>query len=453
MKIIIFGTGSVAEKALRQINDTIKILAVSDNNMNKWGERWNGHKVINPSEISKYEYDYIIICSMYSSEIVESLIQKGIERAKIILYINNLDWQNQIKKEVEIKKIIFKQHKNKKIALLTGRNSGCNCRALYKNMPEHIKNDFEVFLLDYEEYESRWEDFEVLFTTNLEGRFYKNRINFETWHGFPIKSLGAFEKDCTDNLDNVNDGIDYIISYSNLYTYIMSSVFKIDINKFISTGMPRNDFLINIEARNLLSQMIKRDLINKQVIMYVPTFRKRMDKNVREGSNVVSDIQDLEVIDKYMGDHNSYFLVKKHPVEGDLATETNFENIFFLSDEDFQQMDIDFYEVLGGSDLLITDYSSVYFDYLLLDKPLIFWTKDQEMYEEKRGFLFEHVDKMMPGPNVKTVEELINVLDKFMKDTTWYSIERKNIKELVHTYVDFNSSERAWNALKSIYNK
>ena len=101
---------------------------------------------------------------------------------------------------------------------------------------------------------------------------------------------------------------------------------------------------------------------------------------------------------------------------------------------------------------MITDYSSVYFDYLLLDKPIIFWTKDLEIYEERRGFLFDNVDKWMPGPKVKTVFELIDAIDKFINNYNWYSSERNNIKNLAHTYQDFNSTNRVWDLLLNIYN-
>lgn len=453
MKIIIFGTGSAADKALGQINDSIEILAVTDNDVNKWGKIWNCYNILNPSEIYQYKYDYILICSMYTNEIIESLIQKGVKRDKIIPYFNNINWEEQAKKEKGIRKLVLRQNNSKKIALLTRRNSGCNSRALYNNIPKNIKENFDVSLIDYDDYKKNWDDFEILFTTNMEGRIYKNRINIESWHGFPIKSLGVFEKNCTDNLVNANNGIDYIISYSNFYSFIMSSVFRIDIDKFTSTGMPRNDFLVNREAKKLISQIIKRETKNKRIVYYVPTFRRRIDKQLREGIEVISQTLDLEMIDKYMEDSNSYFIVKKHPVEGDSFIENRFRNVFFLTDDVLRKMDIDFYEILGESDLLITDYSSIYFDYLLLNKPIIFWTKDQEMYEEKRGFLFEHTDSMMPGPNVKTIDELIDALKKFTHDSNWYSTERINLKKLVHAYDDFNSSERVWNTLLSIYDK
>lgn len=453
MRIIIFGTGSTAERALQQINSEIEIIAVADNNKEKWNKLWNGYNVINPMNIRKYQYDYILVCSMFAVEIIESLMDKGIKRSEIIPYFKNYDWQEQIQMENLIRNKLIKQNTNKKIALLTRGNSGCNSRALFKNIPLKIKDNFSVSLIDLEEYKRSWNEYEIVFTTHMESRNYKSRFNIETWHGFPIKTIGSLEKNAVHNMTKVDDGIDYIISYSSLYSYIMSSVFKIDINKFIVTGMPRNDFLANASALELLSRLTGRDHTKgEKTIFYVPTFRNRKGKTVREGTKVFSYEDDFKIIDQYMEEIKGCFVIKKHRLEEDAIELADYKNICFLTDDDLQRGQIDFYEILGGSDILITDYSSVYFDYLLLNKPIIFWTKDQQVYEEKRGFLFDNIESMMPGPKVKTVSELIEIISKFMINSSWYSDERENINKLVNFYQDFNSTTRVWDLLLNIYN-
>ena len=318
-------------------------------------------------------------------------------------------------------------------------------------MPQ-IKDNFTVSLVGLEEYKQRLNEFEIVFTTHMEGRNYKSRLNIETWHGFPLKTLGYLEKNCIDNITRVDTGIDYIISYSNYYNYIMSSVYKIDISKFIITGMPRNDLLANVEARYLISLILNREIEKKRIIFYVPTFRNRKGKETREGIEIFSQHSELKLIDEYMKEIDGYFIIKKHPVEEDLLGPNHYTNIFFLTDEILTQLNIDFYEILGGGDLLVTDYSSVYFDYLLLNKPIIFWTKDIDLYKERRGFLFENVEVMMPGPRVKTALELTEMMDRFINNPNWYSDERENIKKQVHLYHDFNSSQRVWNLFLDIYN-
>ncbi|MGG0720050.1 CDP-glycerol glycerophosphotransferase family protein [Robertmurraya massiliosenegalensis] len=455
MKIVLFGTGSTAENIKKQINGTVDIIAVTDNNKDKWGTPWYGHKVIAPKLLHEINYDCILICSMYTFEIIEGLLEIGIKRDKIVPYFDNVNWQKKYKEQTkidkEVRSIILGENKSRKISLITRRNSGCNSLALYKNLRNTIQQEFDVSLVNLEEYKKNWEEYEIAFSTHMEGRMYKNRINIESWHGFPLKSLGVHEKNSVDNIENADKGIDYILSYSHLYSYIMSSVYKIDISKFINTGMPRNDLLINENSRNLLSSILNREIDTKKVFFYVPTFRKRINKNVNEGVSVISDYHEFEILDNFLQESNSFLVIKKHPVEEEGFKENIFKNILFMTDNDLSEHNIDFYEILGGSDLLITDYSSVYFDYLLLNRPIIFWTKDQDKYERERGFLFDHPETMMPGPIVKNVEGVIKAINKFLDKINWYSAERSKIKKMIHKYDDFNSSERVWDLILSIY--
>ncbi|WP_080843995.1 CDP-glycerol glycerophosphotransferase family protein [Cytobacillus gottheilii] len=454
MDIIIFGSGSAAEEALAQISESINIIAISDNDIKKWGTNWNGYRIAPPMELKESKYDFILICSMHTAEILEGLLKMGINREKIVPFFDNIDWfkkyRDQSEKEKLIRNIIFPKRESKKIGLLSRRNSGCNCLALYRKTPTDIKKRFKVELIDLEEYRRSWKEYEIIVTTHMESRNYKSEINIETWHGFPLKALGAMVKN-TDNLGNVDKGIDYIISYSNFYSYMISSVFNIDITKFNTTGMPRNDLLHSPKASTFLSLLTGKKSEHKKVIYYIPTFRRREGVEYIEGDNISNYGDELSIIDQYLGSKDSILLVKKHPFDADLSIEQGYKHIYFVCDEDFKRLNIDFYETLDGSDLLITDYSSVYFDYLLLNKPLVFWTRDQEQYENNRGFLFDNPETMMPGPNVKNVEDLIKAIDRFLVDDKWYSSERTHIKKMVHKYDDFDSSKRVWDLIISKY--
>jgi len=111
--------------------------------------------------------------------------------------------------------------------------------------------------------------------------------------------------------------------------------------------------------------------------------------------------------------------------------------IFFLLEEK-----IDLYEVINAADLLITDYSSVYFDYLLLDRPIIFTPLDLEQYKKNRGFLAEPYDFWAPGPKCINYNELKNEISKCFRNKKYYEKERKTIKKIVHHYTDGNSTQR-----------
>ena len=89
---------------------------------------------------------------------------------------------------------------------------------------------------------------------------------------------------------------------------------------------------------------------------------------------------------------------------------SSFSNIAFLNNDYLYQLNIDLYEILGNTDFLITDYSSIYFDYLNIDKPIIFITNYLRQYEKKRGLLMGPYEEIVPGLCVKTQQELIKAL-------------------------------------------
>lgn len=84
----------------------------------------------------------------------------------------------------------------------------------------------------------------------------------------------------------------------------------------------------------------------------------------------------------------------------------------------------------------------------MLDRPIIFFSKDLEEYKANRGLLLEPYDYWAPGPKALNYNELKGSISTFLKDKNYYSKERETIKNIAHYYKDFNSSERVW---KEIY--
>ncbi|WP_018931028.1 CDP-glycerol glycerophosphotransferase family protein [Gracilibacillus lacisalsi] len=452
MKVIIFGTGNSAENAIQSIDGNVQIIAIVDNDYNNMSNNnWNGYKVIDLKEIVNYDYDYILICSIFTNEIMESLLHNKVSRNKIIPLYDNYYPDDQRNREKEIRNLIFPSYNNNNICLITRRNSGCNALALYKNLPNYLPKNIIVDLLDYNEYQKHKHKFDTVVSTHMESRYYKNSLNIETWHGFPLKSIGISEKNRVDNYSNMNGKIDRVISYSDFYSYIMSSLFQIDIEKFIVTGMPRNDLLNNPNSRSFLEEMINCNTKGKKIIMYVPTFRYRKEKKVNDGdTNIFFNKEELTLINNFLLSNDSYLVMKPHPIENVEWINGNFENIFCLTDDDFNKQKIDFYEILNSSDVLITDYSSIYFDYLLLDKPIVYYIKDQKIYEEQRGFIIEHPEILMPGPVATNFKDLIFSIKSILNNNELYSEERNRLKHLIHAYTDFNSSPRVWEAVLKV---
>jgi len=119
-------------------------------------------------------------------------------------------------------------------------------------------------------------------------------------------------------------------------------------------------------------------------------------------------------------------------------------NIYFLDPT------LDIYPLLKEADLLITDYSSIYFDFLHLDRPIIFFVYDLESYKNERGFYFDF-EKMTPGPKARTLKELIEKIEEIiLKGEDAYKIKRRKIRELMFDKEAGSACERLYNLISQI---
>jgi len=119
-----------------------------------------------------------------------------------------------------------------------------------------------------------------------------------------------------------------------------------------------------------------------------------------------------------------------------------FSNIFLCDQKVLDRCGVSVYALLSMADALITDYSSVYFDYLLLDRPIAFTVEDMGKYEEDRGFVFDNPNDYMPGKKIHDQDEMITFVNELVEQKDDYKDERKKINDIVNSYVDGCNSER-----------
>ncbi|NMC62356.1 MAG: glycosyl transferase, partial [SAR324 cluster bacterium] len=139
------------------------------------------------------------------------------------------------------------------------------------------------------------------------------------------------------------------------------------------------------------------------------------------------------------------FICKLHPFEEKLFVgkfSGNHNRFLLISNKTLVENDIDLYRLIGSVDLLITDYSSVYFDYLLLNKPMVFTPTDLEEYEKKRGFLLEPYGFWTPGPKATNQQQLQDEILRSLEDPDYYRKERETINNIINHYKDDRSCER-----------
>jgi len=216
------------------------------------------------------------------------------------------------------------------------------------------------------------------------------------------------------------------------------------------TGYPRNDALLsNITISNVLSDIKEQYGDYKYLIFYLPTFRGQIGSEFDLFTNYGFDVSKIE---KNLEEINALFLIKTHPVncirdEELLARVHCSKQIKIVNDSD---SDGDIYPILRKTDVLITDYSSVYFDFLLLNRPIIFAPFDFENYVREDREFYDNYNDVTPGPKAKNWDEVLKYVKEAIKNPEEYESERKRVCELFNAYNDANSSERVYKAIKEI---
>lgn len=275
------------------------------------------------------------------------------------------------------------------------------------------------------------------------------QIIINLWHGMPLKNI-----ECLDNkTKNEVPKFTYTIATSNVFQNIISKAFCIDKSKVLITGLPRNDKMS--EFNNILSKFnIDSDKFNKK-ILWMPTYRKsiigelRTDGDYNIGKLPLLSESELEKFNKYLNDNNDFLIIKLHPMDK-LQKDSfkTFSNIKIVTKDDFENIGQQLYSIFPEIDALITDYSSVYFDFMLLNKPIGFIMDDVNKYKTNRGFVFKNIYDWIPGPIINDLNDLYKFINELNNDIDSFSDIRRNINKKVNCFCDFNSTERLMKILK-----
>ncbi len=262
----------------------------------------------------------------------------------------------------------------------------------------------------------------------------KNQIVFNLWHGSPLKSIGILA-----GADLHSETDTYFLCASPMFADINKRCFNLKDSQIFIGSNPRNQLLYNKPTK------IKSIFGDKRLITFLPTFRNsnklnRIDSDI---SFPLIDSSNIEIINQQLKKLNISLIIKPHPYQNKISISSfDYENITIITDSDLDKMGISLYELLGYSVALISDYSSVYFDYLLLDRPIAFVIEDFEKYKSRRGFTVENPIEYMPGPKIKDTEDLIQFLEDCNNGIDTYKQERDKINKMANSYSGINACER-----------
>lgn len=261
----------------------------------------------------------------------------------------------------------------------------------------------------------------------------------QLWHG--TGTIKKFGQDVNvgrlkELESRANQTITHLIVNSEQWKERYAHIFAVDQSKVFVTGMPRTDLLFQEEEQEKRVEQFYEDhkeLIGKKLVLYAPTFR---DQNLGKQTIALDVKQMLKVLPKevVIGLRLHPFVANQFQYDGlekerviDLSKEENVNSLLF------------------ASTALITDYSSIIFEYIVLNKPIYFFAYDLEEFSQHgRGF-YEQYECYVPGPISKTTEQLLQQMQKMREEKQyqkqWEQI-RQNFQKQNYMFEDGNNTKR-----------
>ncbi len=255
-----------------------------------------------------------------------------------------------------------------------------------------------------------------------------DQIYVNTWHGIPLKTLGYDMPNGKTETSNVVRNMmlsDYMISASPFLTQIYLKSYKLDeiyTGKIIEEGYPRLDLIDNESyderAEVLFGHGVKIQK-GKKVILYAPTWK---GKSYGTASSDVSGLFEFKSNLEKMIDTDKYqILIKPHQRLWELAhNDLNFPFVVPAT--------VDANLVLGITDILVSDFSSIFYDFLRTGRPVLFLIEDYESYASERGLYFSPTSAL-PGPVAVTASEIASYINDIESVTKAFADKYREISE------------------------
>lgn len=252
---------------------------------------------------------------------------------------------------------------------------------------------------------------------------HKKRLIINLWHGVPLKKIALLDP----NLKKAariyfkkifSENYTCILTTSHELIPLMARSFAVSEDKIKVWGQPRNDGLFQKnDCREILGQLFPDLPEYTKTVLYAPTFRDYGQIQLFPFKDF-----DQEQLETFLEEKNMLLFIRTHVAEQGSAAPYLGKRIRFLGNEQAE----DVTGILNIFDCLITDYSSIYIDYLLTDKPMVFLPYDRQQYLDGRGMNFDY-DDVTPGPKPETFNDFLDALSP--KEDFWKS-ERTRVNRL-----------------------
>ncbi len=268
-------------------------------------------------------------------------------------------------------------------------------------------------------------------------------VFLETWHGTPLKKLAFDMDDITSASQNHKTLFyqhsrewNYLVSANRFSTDVFERAFVYNRDKILEYGYPRNDILY-AENRDEIAREVKKELgipEGKRVILYAPTWRDNQFYD--KGKYKFTLAMDLDRMREEFAE-DSVILLRTHYYIADILDLSEYEGFVYNGSqyEDVSRLYL-------ASDICITDYSSVFFDYANLKRPILFFVYDYEEYAAEIRGLYIDMEKELPGPVLHDNDALIEALHNMDAITETYKARYVEFYDRFCSVDDGHASER-----------
>ena len=448
--IYVFGCNDAGRAFIRQYQDQFCFAGVLDNSQAKWGTEFEGLPVFNPNQAVPRlspRTDAVVIAMRMNADVVAAQLENlnfcnyyglgvlvsGMEPYKDLVQ-KIRDWKKQPPKDM--------------VMLESTNDFDGNAGALYEYLKKKNRRHQYIWVLKEEENkkllpDSR--DIAICPRKNMEDLkqyiYYQSVSRWQIWDNEYIRKVRpdqinvflqhfgmGYKKSA--GLYTAPDYVDYVLTTNEkVYEFSKESMFYAPKTKVIYGELPRNDVLFLGRGREL--EKIVEGAYDK-AIMWAPTLReakkgKRTDssRSYPFGISVVYTKEEMEQLNDFLGQRDMLLLIKIHPNQKKNYSDQKYSHICYLDGKSVKKVHA--YKLLTQMDAMISDYSSIVYDYMLLDRPIAWALDDMEEYQ--LPFLMENPLEYMPGEKLYCFADLLRFLEQVKRGEDPYRLERAVVAE------------------------
>lgn len=271
-------------------------------------------------------------------------------------------------------------------------------------------------------------------------RTSRSKVFVNLWHGMPVKRLPS-------DSDVGRNQTDLTIATAPIHADNLATTWGLSADQVVVTGLPRNDVLVdrNGETGGTGLQELTG---GRPLVVWLPTYRSIAGDAEVDGIDTGNVSQfaggTAEAVNELLARLDVHGVLKAHPL-APRPEVTHLSHLDVWDEDDLAASGLTLYELLAHADVLVSDHSSVWIDFLLTQRPMVFAVSDLEEYAGSRGFYFDPVTDLFPGPLVTDLAGLERELGAAVAagpgDDAWAE-RRREALPLHHVHVDAASADR-----------